>query len=400
MKSYHRRCRNCGRLIQLRRMPGGQWVAFEGYDQVHDCDAPLTPNASDARSIWRQKGSDSLQGDVEVVDAEPIGEEVSPSKIVRPDLSDASAAQTSQRVVVAPLPMVPISEKRSQRSGLLWWVLSLAVLMLILVFHRTPPPSSQSTSSSPPTAEISQSPGAPSPSSAGSSPEPSTTAIPAPLLVTPVPGGQIDNPVAPPQRAPVETTEMATFTIGSTEEDVRTVQGVPSRIDDLVRHTWWYGSSYVRFDSGGKVTAYDNLGGNLHVRVLPRVHSTATYITLGSTQDDVLSVQGTPSRLDDLVRHTWWFGSSFVRFDSEGRVRAYDNLGGTLRVRMLPQTPYVTDYFSIGSTQDEVLSVQGTPTRVDDLFRATWWYGPSFVRFDSLGRVRAYDNLGGNLRVK
>lgn len=41
MTSYHRECKHCGRLIQLRLMPGGQWVAFEGYDTVHDCSTPV-----------------------------------------------------------------------------------------------------------------------------------------------------------------------------------------------------------------------------------------------------------------------------------------------------------------------------------------------------------------------
>jgi hypothetical protein len=35
--SYYRTCRHCGRRIQMRRMPAGQWVPFEGFDQVHDC---------------------------------------------------------------------------------------------------------------------------------------------------------------------------------------------------------------------------------------------------------------------------------------------------------------------------------------------------------------------------
>ena len=39
--SYSRKCKHCGRTIQLRKMPGGQWVAFEGYDTVHDCKKPV-----------------------------------------------------------------------------------------------------------------------------------------------------------------------------------------------------------------------------------------------------------------------------------------------------------------------------------------------------------------------
>jgi hypothetical protein len=37
--SYSRRCRYCRRLISMRQMPAGQWVAFEN-NEPHDCDAP------------------------------------------------------------------------------------------------------------------------------------------------------------------------------------------------------------------------------------------------------------------------------------------------------------------------------------------------------------------------
>jgi len=37
--SYKRQCRKCRQWIQLRQMPGGQWVAFEGYDTVHRCSS-------------------------------------------------------------------------------------------------------------------------------------------------------------------------------------------------------------------------------------------------------------------------------------------------------------------------------------------------------------------------
>lgn len=37
MGSYSRACKKCGQRINLRKMPGGQWVAFEGYDSIHKC---------------------------------------------------------------------------------------------------------------------------------------------------------------------------------------------------------------------------------------------------------------------------------------------------------------------------------------------------------------------------
>ena len=37
--SYYRACRKCGQRIQMREMPHGQWVAFEGFDTPHNCGA-------------------------------------------------------------------------------------------------------------------------------------------------------------------------------------------------------------------------------------------------------------------------------------------------------------------------------------------------------------------------
>lgn len=40
--SYYRDCKWCGRRIQMRKMPGGQWLAFEGYATQHNCKKPVS----------------------------------------------------------------------------------------------------------------------------------------------------------------------------------------------------------------------------------------------------------------------------------------------------------------------------------------------------------------------
>jgi hypothetical protein len=52
--SYYRECKFCGRRIQMRQMPGGQWVAFEGYDTVHDCKHPPARRTA-SKETWRTK---------------------------------------------------------------------------------------------------------------------------------------------------------------------------------------------------------------------------------------------------------------------------------------------------------------------------------------------------------
>jgi hypothetical protein len=54
-----------------------------------------------------------------------------------------------------------------------------------------------------------------------------------------------------------------TFAIGSTQEDVRRVQGNPSSISD---NMWCYGQDIVSFNSDGRVSGYLNNSGQLKVK--------------------------------------------------------------------------------------------------------------------------------------
>ena len=58
--SYYRNCKTCGRRIQLRKMPGGQWVAFEGFETLHDCSRK--PEHTSQGSAPARIGSDPLSG--------------------------------------------------------------------------------------------------------------------------------------------------------------------------------------------------------------------------------------------------------------------------------------------------------------------------------------------------
>jgi len=65
------------------------------------------------------------------------------------------------------------------------------------------------------------------------------------------------------------------------------------------------------------------------------------------------------------------------------------------------KTKNTNDYFTIGSTEDEVLSVMGDPTSYHDMgsIGKQLSYGISTVYFES-GKVESYSNLGRNLKVK
>jgi hypothetical protein len=123
--------------------------------------------------------------------------------------------------------------------------------------------------------------------------------------------------------------------------------------------------------------------------------SQTEFISVGSSQEDVLRIQGPPQ----VVRgQTWVYGVSELGF-KEGRVVRYNNFDGSLRVRVLPSGGLPDPpprFYTIGSSADEVLAVQGTPTRMDG---NRWTYGFSEIRFKD-GKVEEYDNFFGDLKVR
>jgi curved DNA-binding protein CbpA len=112
--------------------------------------------------------------------------------------------------------------------------------------------------------------------------------------------------------------------------------------------------------------------------VQPAANATKSYITVGSTKDDVLAQQGTPTAAseDKLV-----YGKSEL-YLKDGFVVGWriDSGASVIRVKLWPQYTInpSPEYFTIGSSRDIVLAVQGTPTTLtEDKFQ----YGGSEVSF-------------------
>ena len=140
-----------------------------------------------------------------------------------------------------------------------------------------------------------------------------------------------------------------------------------------------------------------------------------TYFALGSHQDDVLGIQGTPASIDQYPssrRDTWRYGSSTVTISSRtSRVTGWSNRDGNLKVRLVRgrNGTNATSY-TRRSHQDDVLRLQGMPTGIstggigpiEQLFEPyeTWHYGRRTVTISkSTRRVTGWQNVEGNLKV-
>ena len=111
---------------------------------------------------------------------------------------------------------------------------------------------------------------------------------------------------------------------------------------------------------------------------------TQDFFTIGSTKDEVRTIQGAPDRFSDL---TFGYGLSEVFF-RDGRVASWKQYSSSrLKVRWLPASPVADrSYFTVGSSKDEVLAVQGTPDNFSDTI---FGYGMSEVFFRD-GRVASW----------
>jgi outer membrane protein assembly factor BamE (lipoprotein component of BamABCDE complex) len=199
---------------------------------------------------------------------------------------------------------------------------------------------------------------------------------------------------SPSRRQPSSTGAVRrdAFSLGSSEKQVLAVQGPPDKVQGNV---WLYGLSDIRFRDG-VVIGYNNFDGRLKVVLSASAASPdveeASFFSPGATRDEVLRVQGTPTRVEG---NHWFYGFSEVHF-VDGRVASFDNYFGNLKIRMLPASPPEAgeNAFTIGSTKDQVLAVQGTPSSIRGNI---WFYRFSDVLFRD-GKVSWVNDPTGNLK--
>ena len=119
------------------------------------------------------------------------------------------------------------------------------------------------------------------------------------------------------------------------------------------------------------------------------------YVTLGLTRDEVISAQGEPT---SATNDKLMYNESELDL-KDGKVVGWKiDPSSPLRVKLWPEGPVDTSLrvFTVGSTKDEVLVVEGTPTAFSqDRFD----YGSSVVYFRD-GRVVAWKNGPGSVVLR
>lgn len=123
-----------------------------------------------------------------------------------------------------------------------------------------------------------------------------------------------------------------TFAAGDTPARVLALQGVPDEANERV---FRYGSSVIYF-SGGRVVAWRDGWPRLRTFALPRfVFGGLATFGVGSSRNEVVRVQGTPTAVGESV---YFYGNSVVFFDREW-VSSWREIDEPLRARAWPSPP-------------------------------------------------------------
>ncbi|MEO1068072.1 MAG: hypothetical protein AAFW95_02995, partial [Cyanobacteria bacterium J06638_6] len=204
------------------------------------------------------------------------------------------------------------------------------------------------------------------------------------------------------------------WTLGSDHDLVLTVQGTPSQTTQFqssCQQTLRYDNSVVELNNG-YVSQYENTDSNLKVigegPVIVSAQAAQGTWTLGSTEADVIRIQGTPTRQGQYAATrytTLYFGTSSVQFEDGqviGYINADKNLKLSLNLPSLPAGQSVPDHWSIGSSRAEVLRVEDrTPTAIsrnDSSCEEVFQFEDGEVTFRQ-GTVTGYRNFDQTLQV-
>ena len=130
-----------------------------------------------------------------------------------------------------------------------------------------------------------------------------------------------------------------------------------------------------------------------------------SYWTIGSDRELVIALQGMPTRMTQYgnsCKEVMYYGDSIVELKN-GYVVDFSDLDDNLQVLGNGQVALSfrakPENWAIGSSQEEVFQIQGTPTRTSTFQNAmTLHYGDSIVLLES-DRVIGYANTNGDLRV-
>jgi len=185
-------------------------------------------------------------------------------------------------------------------------------------------------------------------------------------------------------------TGFSTISLGDSWNDMIRVQGTPTVIQNNgTSAVYYYNNDYFNISTASNmvytVIGWSNTNGTLNVKMRYGVTTGATKITLGSSSDDMIKIQGTPTVIQNSgTTATYFFGGDSFYLSTPANkvytVTGWSNANGTLLVTMLAVNPTTASVIAIGSSLDDVINVQKvTPVAIRNYGTYTnYYYGSDY----------------------
>ena len=168
------------------------------------------------------------------------------------------------------------------------------------------------------------------------------------------------------------------------------LQGRPDRASERLL---CYGTSTVSLQ-GGRVVSWYRGDTPLKARESKEIaFDQAATFTIGSTKAEVIAVQGPPQHSSDSV---FQYGSSVVEFQNDRVVRWRSAFPALKAHRVVEAAFGRSAVFTIGSSREEVIAIQGRPDSASD---SLLQYGTATVQLRD-GRVVSWQDRLGILRSR
>jgi curved DNA-binding protein CbpA len=187
-------------------------------------------------------------------------------------------------------------------------------------------------------------------------------------------------------------TEKKKLTYFSLGSSEQEVESIMGTPKSIIGSVWSYELSSVYFDFNRKVEGWSNISNNLKVSIGVKKNGAPPF-SLGSNTNQVIEAMGTPL---SIIGGAWGYGFSNVYFDFNGNVEGWSNISNNLRV-FIGNKKQNAPPFTIGSTMNQVIEAMGTPSSITG---SVWGFRYSSVYFDSNGKVEGWSDISKNLKIK
>jgi len=164
----------------------------------------------------------------------------------------------------------------------------------------------------------------------------------------------------------------AALTIGSTEKEIITQIGPPTRrILGPLGVTFLYPPNHTLFLVDAKLEGYSDKNA-FNIVMAPKQKKTLTTLDITSSKEDVLTVLGTPDKLDHhAVYERWWYKGEVIEF-IEGHIHTISN---TVPLKFKFTAPkHIQKTHHSQQTIADLIREKGTPITYRRGFRDDTWY--------------------------